>query len=630
MRHFAKALLLVSLCIGINTGQIFAQEKINIIPIPVSVKQTKGQIVFPKLIHISGEQSLSKSLDVLKERLVIASGYQVKITAANAFIKLFLNKNYDTTIDDEGYRLTTNKTGVTISANKPAGIYYGVQSLLQLLPPQIESAVAVKDMKLKVPFVEIVDYPKLGWRGFLFDPVRHFFTKEEVKKFVNTMSRYKFNLLHFHLSDDHGWRIEIKSYPKLTEVGAWNVKMEGHFGDFPDPAPDAKRNFGGFYTQEDIKEIVKYAKEHFVNVMPEIDVPGHSLAINASYPELSCFPELPKHVASGENIGGWQDPKLKMENTLCPANENVYVFLEKLISELTRLFPFEYIHMGGDEGNFAYWKESKAVAELMKRENLKDMKEVQGYFERRVDKIVNKAGRKMIGWDEILETNVSQSAAIMSWTGEKAGIHASQAGHKVVMTPTDYAYLDFMQGDIITEPRVYRTLRLNKTYQFNPSPDGAKKQNIMGGQGNLWSEQIFNFRQLEYMAWPRGFAIIESLWSPLQNKNWKDFVKRTEDHFERMDYRKVKYSRAMYDPEIVVKKGDDDKPVVKLSTELNDLDIYYSFDDSSPDNYYPKYTEPISFPIGSERMRMITYRNGKPIGRMMTLTLEDAKSRMKK
>jgi hexosaminidase len=281
----------------------------------------------------------------------------------------------DANIGNEGYKLNITSELASITATTPAGLFYGVQTFYQLLPKEIESTEPLKNVVWVAPACIITDYPRFGWRGLMFDVSRHFFTKDEVKRFIDDMVRYKYNLLHLHLTDDEGWRIEIKSLPNLTKVGAWNVKRVGYFGTFAKPSPDEPRNYGGFYTQDDIKELVQYAKDKFVNILPEIDVPGHSLATVVSYPELSCTPAASNYrVRSGEEIMDWSHghpPIALVDNTLCPANEKVYTFLDKVLTEVTKLFPFEYIHMGGDECPKNFWEKSDAIKALMKKEDLK-------------------------------------------------------------------------------------------------------------------------------------------------------------------------------------------------------------------------------------------------------------------
>lgn len=625
-------------CLTITVYGQGSKARISIIPQPVTIIENEGSFTLPSTVTIraSSHPEIIETAAYLKKKITLSTGKHVTIshTAQSPTIRLVMNAIADTTIGNEGYHLTVSPHHVLIKANQPVGLFYGVQSLVQLFPKEIESDTVVEDVKWKAPCVSITDYPRFKWRGLMFDVSRHFFTKEEVKKYINEMARYKFNVLHWHLTDDEGWRIEIKSFPKLTQVGAWNVKKEGYFGTFSPPAPNEPRNYGGFYTQEDIKEVVQYAKERFVNVLPEIDVPGHSLAAVVSYPELSCTPGVEKYsVRSGEPIMDWSrgaPPIALVDNTLCPANEKVYDFLDKVVTEVAQLFPFEYIHMGGDEAPHNFWEKNDAIKALMKKEGLKDMVQVQGYFTRRVEKIVQAKGKKFIGWDEILEGGPSKSTAVMSWRGMDSGIKAAKLGHDVVMSPTTYAYIDYMQADPVIETKIYASLRLNKAYEFDPAPDSAIEKNIIGGQANLWTEQIYNMRQAEYMTWPRAFATAESVWSPKGSKNWNDFFRRVEDHFERFDVAEIKYAPSVYDPIFTPSKGSDNQLKVELATEVSGLDIHYSFDNSFPDKFYPKYTQPLVVPKDAAALKVITYRDNKPIGRMITMPISELKSRVGK
>ncbi len=619
-----------------SNNEPVANTEIAIIPEPVTVIKQTGHFILPANITIQASRSaeLKQTVAFLQERLTTATGHYVTTVSSPspaATFRLILNEKADATIGAEGYQLSVGLKQVTIRANKPAGLFYGVQTLLQLLPKEIESKEEVKGIKWTMPCVEITDYPRLGWRGLMFDVARHWFTKQEVKQYIDAMVRYKYNILHLHLADDEGWRIEIKGLPKLTEIGAWRVNRTGTFGDFIPPKPEEPRNYGGFYTQEDIKELVQYAKERFVNIMPEIDVPGHSLAAIAAYPELSCTPDAVNYkVRSGEKIMDWSrgaPPQGIVDNTLCPANEKVYVFLDTVFSQVAKLFPFEYIHVGGDEVARNFWEKNDQIAALMKREGLKTIPEVQAYFEKRVEQIITSKGKKFMAWDEVLEGGVSQSAAVMSWRDMKYGTEAAKAGHEVVMSPTQFAYLDYMQADVITEPKVYASLRLSKSYEFDPVPEGVNPIYIKGGQANLWTEQVYNIRQAEYMTWPRGFAIAESVWSPKEKKNWPNFFARTEQHFKRLDIAETKYAPSVYDPIFSVKRSADKQLAVSLSTEVEGLDMYYSFDNSFPDHFYPKYTTPLVPPIDAKVLKVITYRGKTPVGRMMNMPIEELEKR---
>jgi hexosaminidase len=632
MRKIALLFPLVVIAI-VSFGQ--PAVDIAVIPQPVSVTRMEGSFVLPASLVIETDPGAVQVAEYLSKKLSTATGYKVLVrqglSAGKGMIKLSLGS--DKTINKEQYQLKSGADGVLINAPGPSGLFYGVQTLLQLLPAAIESKTVVEKISWTIPAVQIFDYPRFAWRGLMFDVSRHFFSKQEVKEFMDEMARYKFNLLHLHLTDDEGWRIEIKSYPKLTSVGAWNVKKTGTFGTFTAPAADEPRNFGGFFTQEDIKELVAYAKDQFINILPEIDIPGHSLAAIASYPELSCTPGT-YQVNSGEKFMIWPPQGHfygVLDNTLCPANDKVYTFLDKVFTEIAALFPFEYIHMGGDETARNFWEKSEEIKALMKKEHLKDLNEVQSYFVKRVEKIVESKGKKLIGWDEILDGGLPPNATVMSWRGVKGGIEATKQGHEVVMSPSTFAYLDFMQSDAALEPPVYATLRLKTAYSFNPVPDGVDEKLIKGGQANLWTEQVYNMRHLQYMLWPRAFAISESVWTPNNQKNWKDFAARVEKHFERYNAAGIKYAPSIYDPTIKISKDSRGILKVDFENEIDGLDVYYSFDNSFPDNFYPRYeNSPVPVPEDATVMRAITYRNGKPIGRMITITTADMQKRVEK
>ena len=631
-----RSLFTLSLALfGIILYSQSSPAKFNITPEPVATVEKSGNFTLPKSVNILRPAGSENDITVnfLKEKLSKATGSRVTVkSSGKSDIQLVLNAIADPMIGNEGYILSVRPKKITIRANKPAGLFYGAQSLIQLFPPQIESPTKVINVAWKIPAVEIGDYPRVGWRGLMLDVARHFFTVDEVKQYIDAMVRYKYNMLHWHLTDDEGWRIEIKSLPKLTETGAWRVEKVGNFGEFSPALPDEPKTYGGFYTQDQIRDIVNYAAERFVQVIPEIDVPGHSLAAVVAYPELSCTEGADKYtLRAGEPFMDWSQgapPIALIDNTLCPANERVYEFMDKVMTEVAQLFPYPYIHVGGDEAPHNFWQKNPQVQELMKREGLTTIPQVQSYFEKRLEKIIQSKGKKMMGWDEILEGGITPTTALMSWRGTKYGIEASRSGHYVVMSPTTYAYIDYMQGDISTEPPVYSSLRLNKAYQFDPVPPEADARYILGGQANLWTEQVYNIRQVEYMTWPRGFAIAESVWSPKEKKNWENFVNKTENHFQRLDYAETKYSPAMYDPIVSVTKKED-KYFVELTTEISGLDIYTSFDNSTPDRFYPRYKAPLLVPTDARLMRIITYRGKVPAGRLMTIRVEDLKKRAK-
>nr|WP_294992185.1 family 20 glycosylhydrolase [uncultured Sediminibacterium sp.] len=619
--------LIASLLLVMPVFESLAQQKneIHIIPNPSSVIPGNGQLVLTKNMTVHADDD--RALPIVKQfaaRLLTETGTNLKESVSNSDFKFQLLRNTDTALGTEGYRLTITPKNIIISANNPAGLFYGTQTFFQLLP-------VTKAANWTVPVVNILDKPRFGWRGLMFDVSRHFFTKQEVKQFIDEMVQYKYNLLHLHLTDDQGWRIQIKSLPQLTDIGAWRVLREGKWANSKDPSPDEPKTYGGFYTHEDIKELVQYAKDRFVNILPEIDIPGHSMAMLASFPDLSATPGTTYWVNAGEKFMEWPAGAhfyaLK-DNNLSPANEKVYTLLDKVFTEIAQLFPFEYIHMGGDETAKNFWEKSDEIKALMQRENLKDMDAVQSYFVKRVEKIISSKGKKMMGWDEILEGGLAPGASVMSWRGMKGGIAAAKANHTVVMSPTDFAYLDYYQGEKTAEPPVYAGLRLNKAYQFDPLPENVDPKFILGGQANLWTEQIQRFSNVQYMLWPRAMAIAESVWSPKDRKNWPDFINRVENHFNRLDNAGIRYSKAMYDPIISSKYDEHGNLALVVNKEIPDMTVYFSIDESNPDTSCKVYTTPYTLPKDVANVKFICYRNGKQVGRQINISVDELKKRV--
>jgi hexosaminidase len=620
----------------------FAQN--NIIPAPVSyeVSMAGGMNMFMldsrTSIDVTDNNPDAKKI---AENFVNSIGFMgnqkpvfkkvEKPTMQDKVMIFTINKTANAQLGNEGYTLEVTGEMIKMTANKPAGLFYAIQSLRQMMPAQVESKEFSMGM-YPIMGCKITDYPRFGWRGLMLDVSRHFFTKDEVKSYIDLMARYKLNTFHWHLADDNGWRLEIKSLPKLTEIGAWRVERFGHFGNREDPKEDEKATYGGFYTQEDVKEIVAFANERNVTIVPEIDVPGHSMAVLAAYPELSTKKDVKRFVNPGTQFADWFPNgtfKMKIENTLNPSDEKVYEFLDKVFTEVAALFPNKYIHMGGDECYHGFWEEDANCQAFMKKNNLKDVHELQSYFVKRVEKIVNKKGKTLIGWDEILEGGLAPNAAVMSWRGMKGGIEAAKQKHDVVMSPTTFAYLDYMQGDATIEPRIYSSLSLKKTYSFEPVPDSTDAKYILGGQANLWTEQVQNYRHALYMTYPRAFAIAETVWSPKEKKDWDGFIARTENHFGRFDAANLKVSKAVFDA-IVTTKMDGEKLICEMSNDMAGVDIFYTIDDSFPDKFSPKYTSTIEIPKGEITLKVITLRNGQPLGRMLSIPRAELEKRVKK
>lgn len=606
-------------------------DTLHLIPEPVSVQPGKGVFQLGTSVEIIVSPSDKETVSVaglFVKGIEGATGYNLKISGGaprnGKAIYLSLNKAQDGEIGGEGYRLRVLSDRITVRANKPAGLFYGIQTLLQLLPPEIGSKTRLPSVRWQIPCVSISDYPRFGWRGLMLDVSRHFFSKAFIEAYIDEMVRYKYNVFHWHLTDNHGWRIEIKGMPELTNIGAWRVPRTGRRGSFLPPQPGEKATDGGYYTQDDIREVVEYARKRYVTILPEIDVPAHTLAMIASYNNLSCT-QLPYQVNPLKKGGEKED------DILCVANDSTWLLLDRIFTQVAALFPGALIHTGGDEAFKGFWEKCPKDQALMKREGIGSLDELQSYFEKRLEKIILSKGKKMIGWDEILQGGLAPEATVMSWRGMQGGVEAAKMGHQVVMSPSHSAYLDLWQGDPLIEPFTYGSVRLKKCYEFEPVPDSVDSKYILGGQGNLWTEAVPNTRHVEYMTWPRGLALAETFWSQKASRNWPDFIRRMEGEFRYLDAAQVKYARSAYDPIISAVKRGDDSLQVKLATEIPGLEIYYTFDGTDPDRYYPRYDEaPLDIPTGASEIRVVTYRNGQPIGRQINFMLSNLKSRLSK
>jgi len=603
----------------LNFNTSFGQNDLLLVPNPVKTQKLKGEFIISgktRIVIPSGKEKMKSIAELFSEQLKSISGIRSEIINKEKnkdVISLTLNTTKETELGNEGYRLKVLNHKIYISANEPAGLFYGTQTLLQLIPP-------VKEKTINIPCTSITDYPRFEWRGLMLDVSRHFFNKEEVMQFLDQMAKYKYNTFHWHLTDDCGWRIEIKAYPRLTSIGAWRVPRTGRYGSFDPAKKGEKSTYGGFYTQNDIKEIVKYAQERFITIVPEIDIPAHNAALIAAYPEFSCIGEPTKVQAGTHGSIG--------DNVLCVGNEKVYDMLNTIFGELVSLFPGEYIHIGGDEANRSYWKNCPKCQKLIKDKKMENEAVLQSYFTRRVSKILSSKGKRLIGWDEILEGGLAPNATVMSWRGTLGGIAAAKAGHNVVMCPTQYCYFDYMQGEPVIERYGAAHLVASQVYRWDPVPEGIDPKYILGGQGNVWTEMIPNFRRVEYMTWPRALALSEILWSPQKDRKWENFVPRMEAQFPRFRESEVNYSPSIYDPSISMIKEKDGKEKISLGTEIKGLDIFYTFDCSFPDKFSAKYTgKPVCIPKGATDIWAITYRNNKPIGRLLAITLNELEKR---
>ncbi len=539
-KKILTAIVLASVCILARAANPTA-----IIPAPAKVEMVPGTFQLRADTRILAGPDLRATAELLAARLRPATGFKFKIKSAEAIGSagdiLLTTKDANPNLGAEGYELSVTTTGAVVRAATPAGIFYGTQSLLQLLPLEIFSAQPAPAVAWTIPCVAISDSPRFAWRGFMLDVSRHFFTKPEVEQVLDLMALYKLNTFHWHLVDDQGWRIEIKKYPKLTAVGAWRDGVGFGLASNSTTAYDKNGRYGGFYTQRDIREVVAYAAARQITIVPEIEMPGHSSAALKAYPQFGC----PNARIDLPEKGG------VFKGVYCAGNEATFDFLENILSEVVTLFPGKYLHIGGDEVDKANWRNCDACQLRIKTENLKDEKELQAYFTRRIEKIVNAHGKTLIGWSEIREGGLAPSAALMDWIG--GGAESAARGHDVVMSPTKYCYFDFYQATNQTaEPKaIGGYLPLKRVYQFEPLPAKLAPEfraHVLGGQANLWTEYIPNFRQVEYMMFPRLGALAEVDWSPPAARDWENFQSRTALNEMRLAALGVNY-RALSKPD---------------------------------------------------------------------------------
>ena len=517
-----------------------ASRIISIIPKPAQMEVQDGHFRLTPATAIVAGKALAFDGRQLSAMLSPATGFALQVVetakAGVPVIELQLDASLEK-LGDEGYRLSVTPRKVSIRAPRSAGIFYACQSLRQLLPPEIFRAARVDDMEWTIPCVRIEDYPRFQWRGATLDSARHFMPREFVRKFIDLLALHKMNSMQWHITDDQGWRIEIRKYPRLTEVGAWRKEtLVGRLkADKSATLEFDGKPHGGFYTQDDIREIVEYARVRHVNVVPEIEMPGHAQAARAAYPELG-YSGKPVEVLT----------KWGVSEEIFSANEKTIGFLQDVLTEVMELFPSKFIHTGGDEAVKTQWKASAEAQARIKELGLENEEELQGYFTRRMDEFLTSKGRRLIGWDEILEGGLAPNAVVMSWRGETGGVAAAKAGHDVVMTPTDYTYFDYCQSkDVDKEPlAIGGYLPLEVVYNYEPIPKEIPPEyakHVLGAQGQLWTEHMKTPKQVEYMAFPRLTALAEVTWTQRESRDYREFLERLPAHLKRLGALDVNY-----------------------------------------------------------------------------------------
>lgn len=586
-----------------STSQLTSNNDINIIPKPTSVEKQKGKFKLVNANSIYSNTSEGKIIaELFASKLQASTGYDFNFTEKEKTGNISLIMNPKLMYKEDQYKLSVTPKGVSVLAKTPKGLFYGMQSFMQLLPPQVESNILQTNIDWSAPCVTINDEPRFGYRGVMLDPCRHFIPVENVKKQLDVMALFKMNTMHFHLTDDQGWRIEIKKYPKLTEIGSSRIDGEG-------------TEYKGYYTQEEIKDIVKYASERFITVIPELETPGHELAAISAYPHLSCKGEdtTPRIIWGVEDI------------VMCPGKEDMFTFLEDVIKEMVPLFPGTYFHIGGDECPKSSWKNCEKCQARIKAENLTaDNKHtaeerLQSYVIGRMENILAKYGKKIIGWDEILEGGLSSNATVMSWRGEQGGIEAALQNHDVIMTPGGNGmYLDTYQGDRNNEPvAIGGFTTLEKVYSYNPVPDTLKSMNkehfVKGVQCNNWSEYMYNTDIMEYRMYPRLLAVSEIAWTDLGNKDYKDFERRINDAQIRLDGHGINY-HIPYPEQL---NGSCNFVAFTDNVDLEfkttrPYDMVYTLDGTEPNIRSAKYSGPIKI----SESKILKIRTLLPSGKM--------------
>ncbi len=574
-------------------------HEVSIIPKPTSIEVQKGTFTINEKTTFYTDSLFKTSSGFLRKYLRNGAGLALENESEeNAQIVFTLNME----LPQEGYELDISEEKITINASEDIGAFYAVQTLRQLMDPQLEITNSAWNKNIKVPTLKIADAPAFKYRGMHLDVGRHFFPKEFIKEYIDHLAMLKMNYFHWHLTEDQGWRIEIKQFPRLTEHAAFrNETLIGHYNDTPQKF-DGQR-YGGFYTQEEIREIVAYAKELNITIIPEIEMPGHAQAAVSAYPELGCTGE-PVEVATKWGV---------FENIYCP-NQKTFAFLKGVLDEVCELFPGEYIHIGGDEAPKAQWKNCSHCQKLIAEHNLGDENGLQSWFIREIETYLNSKGKKIIGWDEILEGGLAPNATVMSWRGTQGAIEAAKEGHDVILTPTSHCYFDYYQSEEEGEPlAIGGYLPLKKVYSFNPIPAELTTEEtkfVLGAQGNVWTEYMKTTDQVEYMLFPRILAMSEVVWSgPTENmsEDYPNFLERVESLMKRLKVKNINTANHLYLVEAKIFKRKD-SVFVALENATPNTEIYYDLNSTG----FVKYEQP--FPIMENAvLRSEVTRNGGPI-----------------
>lgn len=575
-----------------STVTIAQQKQLDLIPYPVEVTQGTGYFIIKNTVTVSSSlpaHEWKNLFPYFKNEMKKQFGIAVKEVAKGQPADISFNMRRMPTSGKPAYQLEVTKKGVLINSNFAEPAFHAIQTLFQLLPID-------KKVPGQIPVVKIFDHARFEYRGMHLDVSRHFFPVDFVKKYIDYLAYHKLNTFHWHLTDDQGWRIEIKKYPSLTNIGSW--RNGTIIGRYPSTGSDNK-GYGGYYTQEQIKEVVKYAKDRFIEVIPEIEMPGHGSAAIAAYPWLSCFPEkpteIPANMISQKSSSEQRNGQVKLvqetwgvfDDVFCAGNDSTFMFLQNVMDEVIGLFPSKYFHIGGDECPKTHWKICPRCQQRKKELGLKDEHELQSYFVQRMEKYLNSKGKTLIGWDEILEGGLAPKAIVMSWRGETGGIEAAKQQHQVIMTPGNPVYFDHSQSENEDSITIGGYNPIEKVYAYEPVPKELTTEEgnyILGAQANLWTEYIENNRKVEYMLFPRMAALSEVVWSSKENRNWESFEKRLMMQFKRYEKWGANYSKAYFDLKATVMPSKDNNAVSwKLESKIKESLIQYRYKEDKDD-----------------------------------------------
>ena len=618
-----KTRIVTMFCVAMllaGCGRKAEVRELSIVPEPVFQVQKDGTYTLhgsPKLSVVGLGQNSATVKYIMKTLRQARMRPKLVAASQSSDVELVLYDTVNPELGEEGYLLEVRSTGITLSANSEQGVFYAFQTLLQMLPPDVMSTVY---SAVTLPECTILDYPRFEWRGVHLDVSRHFFPAKFVKKYLDVMARYKMNRFHFHLTDDHGWRLPSERYPLLNTVGSWRVMRDDRpWGEGEPPREGERTSYGGFYSRGELEDIIRYASERGIEVIPEVELPGHCAALLAAYPQLSCDGKG-SEVATGPC---WPSP------VVCAGSDTTVKMLKGILDEVCDLFPSRYIHIGGDEAFKDAWRQCPRCQQRIRQEHLADEEQLQSWLIAQVQAHVAERGKTIIGWDEIMGLKgeswgmeaavnarnelLGDDAVIMSWRGLKPGMEAARAGRKVIMCPTEYCYLDYYQADRRYQPAsIGGLITLRKAYEFNPAPMGTNlhvEANILGGQCNLWTEYINTPQHAEYMLLPRMLAISEALWSPRDKKDWNRFRRKVEDQKERLGDAGYNYCEGSFTPQFTARRVDENTMNIAISTEVPNTYIFYTTDLSTPTRESAIYLGPINLSRGTHIKILPLYKD---------------------